>query len=123
MFRLRGEHSLRATSSTQTGRSLSSEEAEFMALVRHSTGLGFVAMSADVGLTFRFVLETNSLAAKGVASMRGIGRMRHALVATVSSVETASGAEDQQRRQLDRSRNETSRSSANAQMLDAMFPV
>ena len=40
-------------------------------------GLGAQAMAADLGLRFELDLETDSSAAKGVASRRGVGKIRH----------------------------------------------
>ena len=75
---LRGNHMLRCSSSTQKIQGLSSGESEFMSLVRGgSIGLGAKAMTADLGQKFDLDLETDSSAAKGVASRRGVGKIRH----------------------------------------------
>ena len=42
-----------------------------------SIGLGAVAMAADLGRQHGLVIETDSSAAKGISSRRGVGKVRH----------------------------------------------
>ena len=57
---------------------MSSGETEFMALVRGgSIGLGAKVTIEDFGQKFGVDLETDSSAAKGVATRRGVGKTRH----------------------------------------------
>ena len=75
---MRGKHVLRCLSSTQKIQGLSGGEREFVALVRGvSVGLGAKAMAEDFGQNFGMDLETDSSAAKGVATRRGVGKIRH----------------------------------------------
>ena len=70
---------IRSATSTQTVIALSSGEAEFSAFVKGtSIGLGAVSLFEDLGAgTLRLVVETDSSAAKGIASRRGVGKVRH----------------------------------------------
>ena len=70
---------IRSATSTQTVVALSSGEAEFSAFVKGtSIGLGAVSLFEDLGAgTLRLVVETDSSAAKGIASRRGVGKVRH----------------------------------------------
>ena len=73
-FLMRGKHVLRCSSSTQKIHGLSSGESEFMAPARGgSIGLGAKAMAQDFGQKFGLDLETDSSAAKGVSTRRGVG--------------------------------------------------
>jgi hypothetical protein len=73
-----GSHPIFAGNSTQTIISLSSGEAEFYAGVRTVCRLlGLKSLIADLGRSFTGVLVTDSTAAKGLASRRGAGNVRH----------------------------------------------
>jgi hypothetical protein len=73
-----GSHPIFAGSSTQTIISLSSGEAEFYVGVRTACRLlGLKSLIADLGRSFTGVLITDSTVAKGLASRRGAGNVRH----------------------------------------------
>ena len=73
-----GRHCIKAHSSTQEVISLSSGEAEYYALVKAaSMGIGMRNLAADLGCTLEMRLGTDSSAAKGMASRRGAGKVRH----------------------------------------------
>ena len=73
-----GKHCCKTHSSSQNVISLSSGEAEFYSSVKTaSVGLGLVALAKDWGVTMTFRLWTDSSAAKGMASRRGVGGVRH----------------------------------------------
>ena len=74
-----GRNLIRSATSTQTTVALSSGEAEFSALVKGaSIGLGAVSLFNDLGAgTLQLELRTDSSAAKGIASRRGVGKVRH----------------------------------------------
>ena len=79
-----GSHCAKAWSVTQqlsSGESviaLSSGEAEYYGLVKAgSTALGLQGMLKDVGVHIQVVVCTDSSAAKGIASRRGLGKVRH----------------------------------------------
>ena len=77
---MRGTHTLRTSSSTQSVVTLSSGESEFLALVKGSSiGLGARAMCADMGVDLRVHvrLHTDSTAAKGIVTRKGVGKVRH----------------------------------------------
>ena len=73
-----GRHVLQVSASTQTVQALSSPEAEFYALVKSASRLiGAINMSADWALTLNARLHTDSTGARGIASRRGSGKVRH----------------------------------------------
>ena len=64
--------------STQATVALSTGEAEFYATVRTACrSLGVVALARDMGAQLAARLSTDSSAAKGLASRRGAGGVRH----------------------------------------------
>ena len=78
VYLFHGRHLLRSSSSTQAVVATSVGEAEFYAFVRGcSIGLGAVSMAKDLGQSMRLVVRTDSSAAKGIASRRGVGKVRH----------------------------------------------
>ena len=78
VYLFHGRHLLRSSSSTQSVIATSVGEAEFYAFVRGcSIGLGAIAMSKDLGRSFKLVIRTDSSAAKGIATRRGVGKVRH----------------------------------------------
>ena len=78
VFLFHGRHLLKSSSSTQALIATSVGEAEFYAFVRGcSIGLGAVSMVRDLGRQLRLVIRTDSTAAKGIASRRGAGKVRH----------------------------------------------
>ena len=73
-----GEHPMRAWSATQPVVALSSAEAELYSMAEGAArGLALQAMMCEMGAPVSLVVATDSSAAKGFASTRGLGRMRH----------------------------------------------
>ena len=75
-----GSHSVKLWSSTQKSIALSSGEAEYYALVKGgSIGIGISSMLSDFGVVVdsRLHIHTDSSAAKGICSRRGLGKVRH----------------------------------------------
>jgi hypothetical protein len=73
-----GKHLLAAMSTTQAVISLSSGEAEFYAAVKGASRvIGAAAMMADLLVSLQPRLWTDSSSAKGMASRRGAGKVRH----------------------------------------------
>ena len=73
-----GSHCLRTAGNLQSTVSLSSGEAENYAAVQGAAaGLGMAALFADWGIQLKVVLGTDSSAARGLSSRRGIGKVRH----------------------------------------------
>ena len=73
-----GRHTLVTGSSTQNIVSLSTGESEFYGAVKGATRLlGLHALLTDMGCHFKMRLGTDSSAAKGIASRRGAGSIRH----------------------------------------------
>ena len=57
---------------------LQASKAEFYAFVRGcSIGLGAVSMAKDLHHDLKLVVRTDSSAAKGIGSRRGVGKVRH----------------------------------------------
>ena len=73
-----GNHTLKTWSLTQAVIALSSGEAEYYGLVKDASfGIGIRNMLADFGVTTQVELLTDASAAKGIASRKGIGKVRH----------------------------------------------
>ena len=73
-----GSHTVKNWSSTQSGVSLSSGEAEFHGVVKGAgMGLGYQALLADLGITADLRVWTDSSAAMGIAGRQGLGKLRH----------------------------------------------
>ena len=79
-----GSHLIKSWSSTQAAIALSSGEAEYYSLVKGSSiALGMKALLIELGVrqtnSFRIQLriKTDASAAKGIASRRGLGKVRH----------------------------------------------
>ena len=73
-----GNHAIKAWSITQAVIALSSGEAEYYGIVKGSSvGLGIRSVLADLGCKVRLVVCTDSSAAKGMASRKGLGNVRH----------------------------------------------
>ena len=74
-----GSHAVKSWSTTQQVIALSSGEAEYYSMVRGgSMGLGINAIAEDMGVSLRvIVVKTDASAAKGIASRRGLGKVRH----------------------------------------------
>ena len=75
---LLGSHTIKHWSSTQTGISLSSGEAEFNGVVRGAgQALGYQSLLKDLGVDIPVRLWTDSSAAIGICSRQGLGKVRH----------------------------------------------
>ena len=72
-----GRHLIKHWSSTQTGLALSSGEAEYYGLVKGaSVAMGIRSMLSEVGIEMKIRVSTDASAAKGIASRRGLGKVR-----------------------------------------------
>ena len=75
---LLGSHTIKHGSSTQSGISLSSGEAEFNGVVRGAgQALGYQSLLRDLGVELPIRLWTDSSAAIGICSRQGLGKVRH----------------------------------------------
>ncbi len=73
-----GSHTIKTWSSTQTGVSLSSGEAEFNGVVRGAgVGLGYQSLLKDLGVDLPVRVYTDSSAAIGISTRQGLGKLRH----------------------------------------------
>ncbi len=73
-----GKHCLKTWSTTQAVIALSSGEAEYYGVVKGgSVLLGAMSMAKDLGIDLKGRIYTDSSAAKGIASRRGLGKTRH----------------------------------------------
>ena len=69
---------MKAAATTQTVIALSSGESEFYAIVRGvATSLGLKSMALDYGITRKIILETDSVAGRGMSLRLGAGKVRH----------------------------------------------
>ena len=79
-----GSHPVKSWSTTQVGIALSSGEAEYYGLVRGtSMALGMKSLLQDLGVEVGVQVNTDASAAKGIASRRGRGKVRHIEVHTL----------------------------------------
>ena len=73
-----GNHLIKAWSVTQGVIALSSGEAEFYGIVKGSSvGMGIQSVMGDLSIGVKLQVLTDSSAAKGIASRRGLGKVRH----------------------------------------------
>ena len=73
-----GRHCLKSWSVNQQVIAMSSGEAEYSGMVKGATNaLGISGMFKDMGVDVSISLCTDSSAAKGIASRRGLGKVRH----------------------------------------------
>ena len=73
-----GSHPIKSYSTTQSVIALSSGEAEYYGMVKGgSLGLGIRSLAADLGVKANINLITDSTAAIGIASRKGLGKVRH----------------------------------------------
>ena len=73
-----GNHCIKSWSTTQGIIALSSGEAEYCGVVKAaSVALGTRALFRDMGVCVGIEIYTDATAAKGIASRRGLGRVRH----------------------------------------------
>ena len=79
-----GCHAFKHWSSTQTSILLSSGEAEFAGVIRGAgQGLGYQALLRDVCIELPLRVWTDSSAAMGICSRRGLGKSTHWSVANL----------------------------------------
>jgi hypothetical protein len=79
-----GSHLLASSSTTQTVVATSSGESEFYAAVKTASRvLGGQAMAQDLAIKLDPRVLVDSSAAKGIASRRGVGKVRHLHVSTL----------------------------------------
>ena len=75
---LLGRHLIETWSTTQAVTALSSGEAEFYGIVKGgSVLLGMMSLMSDMGLKIHGTVWTDSTTGKGIASRRGLGKVRH----------------------------------------------
>ena len=75
---MHGRHTIKTWASTQSVIALSSGEAEYYGVVKGASALlGALSMAKDLGLEMKGRVHTDSSAAKGIASRRGLGKTRH----------------------------------------------
>ena len=73
-----GDHVIKSWSNTQSVIALSSGEAEYYGMVKGaSMALGVRSMLGDLGVNLQIRLRTDASAAKGIATRRGLGKVRH----------------------------------------------
>ncbi len=73
-----GRHCVKTYSLTRETIALSSGESEFYGIVKAATyGLGVKGIVMDMGLVMDLRVNTDSSAAKSIASRRGCGKVRH----------------------------------------------
>jgi hypothetical protein len=81
-----GNHCVKSWTTTQDVIVLSSGEAEYYAIVKGiAQALGMKRMLRDLGIEVNIVCNTDSSAAKSIASRRGCGRVRHIEVSTLGA--------------------------------------
>ena len=75
---MHGCHSIKTWSATQQVIASSSGEAEYYGMVKGAgNALGLAGVFRDLGIKHEIVLYTDSSAAKGISSRRGLGKVRH----------------------------------------------
>ena len=73
-----GTHTIKTWSTTQSVIALSSGEAEYYGMVKGaSVGLGTRELIKDLGVNLRTKVNTDASAAIGIASRKGLGKVRH----------------------------------------------
>ena len=73
-----GGHMIKGWSVTQGVIALSSGEAAYYGIVKGSSvGMGVQSILSDMGIPIKLQVRTDSSSAKGIASRRGLGKVRH----------------------------------------------
>ena len=73
-----GSHTNKTWAATQAVIALSSGEAEFYGVVKGASALlGLISLAADLGITPKGRIHTDSTAARGICNRRGLGKTRH----------------------------------------------
>ena len=89
-----GNHLIKGWSVIQAVIALSSGEAEYYGIGKGSSvGLGIRSVLGDLGCNTRLVVNTDSSAAKGMASRKGLGKVRHVEVNQVRVQEKVGSGE------------------------------
>ena len=73
-----GDHLIKSWATTQTVVAISSGEAEYCGMTKGACeGLGVIGLMEELGgLRVQIVLETDTSAAKGIASRKGVGKVK-----------------------------------------------
>ena len=75
---MHGSHCIKSWSSNQSVIATSSGEAEFYAVVKGAAELlGFLSLAKDLEIPFSGHLHSDSSAAIGITSRRGLGKVKH----------------------------------------------
>ena len=75
---MHGSHLLNTWATTQTVVALSSGEAEYYGVTKGMCeALGIKGIAKDMGLNLGITLYTDSSAAKGIATRKGLGKVKH----------------------------------------------
>ena len=73
-----GGRTIKSWSTTQAVIALSSGEAEFYGVVKGASALlGLLSLATDLGIELKGRIHTDSSAARGICSRRGLGKTRH----------------------------------------------
>ena len=73
-----GDHAIKCWSTNQQVVALSSGEAEYYGIVKGATiVMGMQSMLRDFGVNVGILISTDASAAVGIASRRGLGKVRH----------------------------------------------
>ena len=75
---MHGGHLIKSWASTQTVVALSSGEAEYYGVNKGACeAIGLKGIAGDMGLDLNIVVNTDSSAAKGIATRKGLGKVKH----------------------------------------------
>ena len=75
---MHGCHSIKTWSTTQQVIALSSGEAEYYSMGKGAgNAMGISGVFQDMGIEYSVTMYTDSSAAKGISSRRGLGKVRH----------------------------------------------
>ena len=89
-----GEHFIKGWSKTQASITLSSAEAELVAICKLAAEIiGVGSMAADLGADLKMVMYADSSAAIAIAKRRGAGKLRHINIGLLWIQEKAEKAE------------------------------
>ena len=75
---MHGDHLLKSWATTQTVVALSSGQAEYYGVTKGiCEAIGIREIAKDMGLDLKIKLHTDSSAAKGIATRKGLGKVKH----------------------------------------------
>ena len=75
---MHGEHLVKSWASTQTVVALSSGEAEYYGVAKGACeAIGIKGLASDMGVRLSITMCTDSSAAKGIATRKGLGKVKH----------------------------------------------